>query len=449
MPTMSAPTQFDAVLAKLQARMPTLWLNDRLGQPLPATAPSTASISGAEARMARCAPLLVELFPELSDTDGHIESALMPADNLKAALSCDSTAGGGVWFIKRDDALPVAGSIKARGGFHEVLAVAEEIALTRGLILPDDDRRRLNTPEVRAVFAQYTVAVGSTGNLGLSIGVMAAALGFDAVVHMSADAKAWKKERLRKRGVRVVEHAGDYAKAVAGGRAQALALPHSHFVDDERSDLLFFGYAASARYLAAQLKDAGRQVDAQHPLFVYLPCGVGGAPGGITYGLKALFGEHVHCFFAEPVASPCMLVQLASHSDTPISVYDIGLDNKTDADGLAVGEASHLVAPLMASQLSGVFTVSDTELFLNLRALKASLGVWVEPSAAAGIPGPRWLSDSAQGRAYVERHALDMRQATHVIWSTGGSLVPPEEHRAFHDHADELARRGEAALQIS
>lgn len=447
MPILSAPAQFHAILAELQAKIPILWLNDRLGQPLPATAPSTALIHDVEARMARCAPLLVELFPELTDTDGYIESALMPADGLKAALPCGPAASAGVWFIKRDDALPVAGSIKARGGFHEVLAVAEHIALTRGLISPDDDSRRLNTPEVRAVLAQYTVAVGSTGNLGLSIGVMAAALGFDTVVHMSADAKTWKKDRLRKRGVRVVEHVGDYAEAVAGGRAQALALPHSHFVDDERSDLLFYGYAASARHLAAQLKDAGRSVDAQHPLFVYLPCGVGGAPGGITYGLKALFGQHVHCFFAEPVASPCMLVQLASHSDTPVCVYDIGLDNKTDADGLAVGEASHLVAPLMASQLSGVFTVSDDELFLNLRALKSSLGVCVEPSAAAGINGPQWISTSVQGQAYLEQHAIDMHQATHVIWSTGGSLVPPEALKAFHDHADELARRGEAALQ--
>ncbi len=449
MPSMSASTSFQALLAELQAKTPVLWLNDRLGQPLPSDAPSTDLIADAQTRMTRCAPLLAELFPELNATGGNIESALMPADALKVALSGKGASDTSAWFIKRDDSLPVAGSIKARGGFHEVLALAEQIALTRGLISPDDDRRRLNTPAAREVFAQYTVAVGSTGNLGLSIGVMAAALGFDAVVHMSCDAKAWKKDRLRKRGVRVVEHAGDYAEAVAAGRAQARALPHSHFVDDERSALLFFGYAASARHLAAQLKDAGRQVDAQHPLFVYLPCGVGGAPGGITYGLKALFGAHVHCVFAEPVASPCMLVQLASRSDSPVSVYDIGLDNKTEADGLAVGEASHLVAPLMASQLSGVFTVSDETLFLNLRALKSSLGVRVEPSAAAGIGGPQWITDSPQGRAYVQQHALDMNQATHVIWSTGGSLVPPEALKAFHDHADELARRGESALQTS
>lgn len=438
---MRLPILPEPILAKLQSKSPTLWLNDRFGQALPSQDFSTDAILEAQARMRRCAPLLADLFEELADAGGEIESALMRADSLKPVSAGDPISDDSAWFLKRDDALPVAGSIKARGGFHEVLAVAERIALERDILSSDDDDRRvLASPAAREVFAQYAVAVGSTGNLGLSIGVMAAALGFDTVVHMSADAKEWKKARLRKRGVRVVEHVGDYAQAVAAGRAQAMALARSHFVDDEQSPLLFFGYAASARYLAAQLDAAGRRVDAQHPLFVYLPCGVGGAPGGITYGLKAIFGPHVHCFFAEPVASPCMLVQLASKRDTPVSVYDIGLDNKTDADGLAVGEASHLVAPLMVSQLSGVFTVADDELFLNLRTLKSRLGVSVEPSAAAGLSGPGWMLDSAEGQAYARAHGLDMRQATHVIWSTGGSLVPAEELRGFHDRAEALAR---------
>lgn len=449
MPTMSLPYLPKLLLARLQGKTPTLWVNDRLGQPLAPNSDSTDAILNAQARMQRFAPLLANLFPELAGTDGHIESALMPADALKRVVVRGDADDASAWFVKRDDALPVAGSIKARGGFHEVLAVAERIALEQGLIAAQDDRRVLGSPEARALFAQYTVAVGSTGNLGLSIGVMAAALGFDTVVHMSDDAKAWKKARLRQRGVRVVEHAGDYAKAVAAGRTQASASPRSHFVDDEQSPLLFHGYAASARHLAEQLAAAGRTVDAGHPLFVYLPCGVGGAPGGITYGLKAIFGAHVHCFFAEPVASPCMLVQLASRSDSPVSVYDIGLDNKTDADGLAVGEASHLVAPLMVSQLSGVFTVTDDELFLNLRMLKHTLDVLVEPSAAAGVRGPDWLLNSPEGQAYVRMHDLDMREATHVIWSTGGSLVPPEALKEFLERADALARDPERAGQVA
>ena len=286
------------------------------GGPLPDDAPSLDRIDDAQQRLARCAPLLAGLFPELANAAGQIESRLMPAQALQQQLGGASASGS--WYLKRDDELPVAGSIKARGGFHEVLALAESIALEHGL-LPhaDADRRLLATPQARALFGQYAVTVGSTGNLGMSIGVMAAALGFDAVVHMSADAKEWKKDRLRQRGVRVIEHAGDYAQAVAAGRAQALAAPRSHFVDDEQSELLFFGYAAAAHGLARQLAEAGRKVDAEHPLFVYIPCGVGGAPGGITHGLKALYGDHVHCFFAEPVASPCMLVQLAAGMQTP------------------------------------------------------------------------------------------------------------------------------------
>ncbi|KFG98390.1 serine dehydratase [Burkholderia paludis] len=432
------------LLADLQSHRPLLWLNPHAGSPLPPDAPALAAIATAEARLARCEPLLAELFPELAASGGKIESPLMPADALQRNLSHPADPHG-AWFIKRDDALPVAGSIKARGGFHEVLALAESLAIGHGLLEPDGDRRVLASTAARDLFAAHTVIVGSTGNLGLSIGVMAAALGFESIVHMSTDAKPWKKARLRTRGVRVIEHDGDYAQAVAAGRAQALDGPRSHFVDDEGSPLLFLGYAAGARHLAAQLAAAGRRVDAAHPLFVHLPCGVGGAPGGIAYGLKALFGEHVHCFFAEPVASPCMLVQLAAGPGRPVSVYDAGLDNRTEADGLAVAQASHLVSPLMASLLSGVFTVSDAQLYAQLLAVRHATGVELEPSAAAAVAGPGWLTRSQAGRDYVRRHALDLSRSTHVIWATGGSLVPPEEHRRFHAHATALANAAPGA----
>ncbi|SDI96176.1 D-serine ammonia-lyase [Pseudomonas flavescens] len=422
------------LLENLRARQPLLWCNPALVDSQAGAVQPDAQIEDARQRLARCAPLLMKLFSELESCNGIIESDLQPADALRLAI-LPASQEAGHWFIKRDDQLPVAGSVKARGGFHEVLAFAEGVALEHGLLSDGADRRVLASAEARELFGRYSVTVGSTGNLGLSIGVMAAALGFDAVVHMSADAKQWKKDRLRDRGVRVVEHSGDYAQAVAAGRAQAEQAPRSHFVDDERSPLLFFGYAVAARHLARQLAEHGRKVDAQHPLCVYIPCGVGGAPGGIAYGLKVLFGEHVHCFFAEPVASPCVLVQMAAGCEAPVSVYDIGLDNRTEADGLAVGLASAFVCPLMVERLSGVFTVADDRLYLHMLALKNVMGVEVEPSAAAAIGGPRWLVESAEGQAYASARNLDLRNATHVIWATGGSLVPRRELDRFIAHA--------------
>lgn len=430
--------KLDAILVeKLVAKQPLLWCNPHLAAGDPGSNSIDPRVDEARARLDRCGPLLVQLFPELVTSKGVIESALMPARPFQQATlpGCEQP---GHWFIKRDDQLPIAGSIKARGGFHEVLAFAEKVGAAHGLFAQGEDHTVLASERARALFSQYSVTVGSTGNLGLSIGVMAAALGFDAVVHMSADAKAWKKDRLRNRGVRVVEHEGDYAEAVEAGRALALQSDKCHFVDDERSPLLFFGYAAAAARLAEQLAEQGRPVDADNPLFVYLPCGVGGAPGGITYGLKGLFGEHVHCFFAEPVASPCVLVQLASGSDEPVSVYDIGLDNKTEADGLAVGLASEFVCPLMRKQLSGVFTVADDDLYLQLLALRDSMGVEVEPSAAAGFSGPDWIINSAEGKAYVKHHGINLNNVTHVMWATGGSLVPPIELNGFITKAERI-----------
>jgi len=434
------------LLAGLQKRNPLLWLNPALGSALPKDSPGAADIDEAEARLLRCAGLMAHLFPELQSSEGLIESPLTRAERLQQAMG-DATEPDAAWFIKSDHALPIAGSVKARGGFHEVLAFAEKLALECGVLAHDGDRRELAGAAARELFAQYTVSVGSTGNLGLSIGVMAAALGFRAVVHMSTDAKGWKKDRLRKCGVQVIEHAGDYAQAVAAGRAQSLADPKGYFVDDENSLMLFLGYAVAARRLANQLAAQKRPVDGTHPLFVYIPCGVGGAPGGITFGLKTLFSEHVHCFFAEPVASPCMLVQLAAGDTAPVSVYDIGLDNRTEADGLAVGQASLLVSRLMRAQLSGVFTVTDAQLYVHLHRVAHTEGMLLEPSAAAGFEGPQWLTRSDEGRAYLRQHGLErhMASATHIVWTTGGSLVPREEHEQFQARGQVLAAQEERA----
>jgi D-serine dehydratase len=425
----------------LRTKEPTLWLN-------PAWQPAAEAfalrplgyeaIQLAEVKLARFGILLAHLFPELASRGGIIESEVTAIPRLQAALN----GQGGRWLIKGDHALPVAGSIKARGGIYEVLCHAERVAADAGLVPAHAPRTGLASPAARSLFSRHTVMVGSTGNLGLSIGAMAAALGFRAVVHMSAEAKAWKKDRLRRLGVEVVESTGDYAEAVAAGRRQALADPTAYFVDDENSELLFLGYAVAALRLRLQLAQAGVEVDGAHPLFVYLPCGVGGAPGGVTFGLRHVYGDNVHCFFAEPTASPCVFLALAASTEAPPSVHDLGIDNRTEADGLAVARASPFAVGMIRSLVSGVFTVPDTDLFEDLYRLERAEGMRIEPSAAAGFRGPGWVLGSAAGQAYLERRGLAhaMGEATHLIWTTGGAFLPAAEYEQFR-------QRGQQSLQ--
>lgn len=415
----------------------TSWFN-------PATAPTAealgdvgltaADVADASARLVRFAPYIMRAFPETVASSGIIESGIQPLPALQALLKerYGLATGGGALWLKTDSHLPISGSIKARGGIYEVLKHAEDLALAGGLLQTGDDYAQLDSDKARAFFGQYKIAVGSTGNLGLSIGIMSARLGFRATVHMSADARQWKKDKLRSHGVTVVEYASDYSVAVAEGRKQAESDPSCHFVDDENSTSLFLGYAVAAERLQGQLAAAKIVVDAEHPLFVYLPCGVGGGPGGVAFGLKLAFGDAVHCIFAEPTHSPCMLLGVYTGEHDAVSVQDFGIDNVTAADGLAVGRASGFVGRAMQRLLDGYYTVSDEELYRLLALMERSEGLRLEPSALAGVPGMARVLGEPQGyRARAGLSAERLARATHLVWGTGGGMVPPAEMEVY------------------
>lgn len=396
------------------------------GGPLSAAFPyGMADILEAENRLRRFAPLIARLFPEIPG--GIIESPITEAKRLRSALP--GGARPGRLFIKQDSELGIAGSVKARGGIYEVLKHTEDIAIAHSL-LSRDERGELTGYESLAghgdIFGKYSIQVGSTGNLGLSIGIMSAAIGYRVSVHMSADAAQWKKELLRSKGAEVVEYAGDYGKAVSMGRAACEADPMCYFIDDERSKDLFFGYSTAALRLKAQLMELGVRVDREHPLIVHLPCGVGGAPGGIAFGLKAVFGESVRCFFIEPVNAPCMLA--AFLQGKCVSVSELGLSGRTEADGLAVGRASELAYAAMRSLMDGEFTVDDSRLLPWLRLIHGTEGIFVEPSAAAMLSGAIGLSSPA-GAEYLKASGIPFENAAEVLWATGGGLVPERERR--------------------
>ncbi|MBQ6419718.1 MAG: D-serine ammonia-lyase [Clostridia bacterium] len=435
--TLNVSAFSDPVLPRLSARREVFWIN-------PALSPdngfcegegiTAADVDAASDRLDRFAPLLKKLFPETAANGGLIESPLVGTERLQKALAAAGIPVKGRLMVKMDADLPVAGSVKARGGVYEVLAHTEDLAFRHGLLSgPGDDYLKLADEPARAFFAARKIQVGSTGNLGLSIGIMGAALGYKATVHMSADAKQWKKDLLRKKGAEVLEYDGDYAEAVANGRRLSDIDPDSYFVDDENSKNLFCGYAVAGRRLQAQLKKAGIPVDVDHPLFVYIPCGVGGAPGGVTYGLKSVFGSAVHCFFAEPVAAPCMLLGLASGQYNGICVQDIGLDGKTAADGLAVGRCSAVAAKWIRALLSGEATVRDDALTPDMRLLWQTERLFIEPSAAAAFAPLKALLTTGQGARYLSERLSPAaaENATHILWATGGSLMPEEERKTL------------------
>lgn len=404
------------------------WFNPAIlpyAQGVRATTLSKANVDEAAARLERFAPLIQRLFPETASSGGLIESPLRAIPRFQGLLADRlGTQLAGNLFLKLDSELPISGSIKARGGIYEVLVYAEQLALEAGLLTTSDNYAVLADEPCRHLFSQHTIAVGSTGNLGLSIGTMSAKLGFKSIVHMSTEARQWKKEKLREQGVIVVEHNTDYSQAVAAGRAEAELDPRCHFVDDENSTHLFLGYAVAARRLAQQLQNANRHVDAEHPLFVHLPCGVGGGPGGLAFGLKTQFGDHVHCIFAEPTHCPSMLLGVYTGEHDEICVQDFGLDNLTIADGLACGRPSGFVGKAMQFLIDGYYTVSDEHLSQLLYALYTQENLFIEPSSTAGLVG---IQRVIQDPEYLERIGMTqglLNNATHIAWATGGSLVP-------------------------
>lgn len=355
------------------------------------------------------APFLMEVFPETKKTQGRIISQLKELPAMKKAMGMKK----GRLFGKLDNNLAVAGSIKARGGFYEVLHHAKSLAEKEGFY----KQNPLNILNHREFFNDHEIEVASTGNLGLSIGLISATLGFKVSVHMSADAKQWKKDLLREKGAQVFEYPGDYSAAVQQARASSLE-KESYFVDDEKSPYLFMGYALAAYELEQQLEEKGI-ID--KPLYVYLPCGVGGAPGGITYGLSLLLPE-ARVYFAEPTKAPAVLLGMLTGKHDGIRVSDIGLSGKTDADGLAVGRASSLVGPLMVERIEGVYTIEDEKMLGYLKTLYESEGLKVEPSACAGFKGPEFVDE----------------EGIHIVWITGGKLVPEENFLGYLKKAEHL-----------
>ena len=108
-------------------------------------------------------------------------------------------------------------------------------------------------------------------------------------------------------------------------------------------------------------------------------------------------------------------------------MQDLGIDNVTAADGLAVGRASGFVGRAMQRLLDGFYTLEDQTMYRLLGWLAEEENIRLEPSALAGMPGPQHVSADT---AYQQMHgftAQQLQNATHIVWATGGGMVPEAE----------------------
>lgn len=404
------------LIAKLKSDKEFLWINPNFNKRAIYGEVSSKEINEANNLLLKFAPFLKSVFKELESTNGIIESPLMNLNKF----------GIKNLYLKEDNLLPIAGSVKARGGIFEILKYAETLAANANLIDVEKDYSQFDSDVFRKFFSEYKIQVGSTGNLGISIGLISAKLGFNAIVHMSKDAKDWKKKLLRENGVNVTQYDSNYSEAVKNGRMLSDEDEKSYFVDDEKSINLFLGYSTAALRLKEQLKEKHISVDDKHPLFVYIPCGVGGAPSGILHGLKTVFGENVYVFFVEPVRSASVLLGMSTGLNSKISVHDIDMDGKTEADGLAVGRASELCCESSQNTLSGIFTINENSIFELMKELYKKESVFVEPSAASSMIFTKFLDDD-EFIKFINKEEISPENITHIAWSTGGMLVPESE----------------------
>ena len=147
------------LIQELVALREVAWFNPAIApaaQGLQDVGLTLGDVREASDRLARFAPYIVRVFPQTSDSAGIIESPVRAIPCMQQALSERYSVDlpGKLW-VKLDSHLPISGSIKARGGIHEVLQHAEKLALEAGWLSLDDDYARLDSDEARAFFGRY------------------------------------------------------------------------------------------------------------------------------------------------------------------------------------------------------------------------------------------------------------------------------------------------------
>ena len=75
----------------------------------------------------------------------------------------------------------------------------------------------------------------------------------------------------------------------------------------------------------------------------------------------------------------------------------------------------------------------DAKLYDYMRALWDSEGIFIEPSSCAAYAVPEKLFGTDTGWNYCKARNIPLQNATHIVWATGGRLVPEDIREAYRN----------------
>jgi threonine dehydratase len=225
------------------------------------------------------------------------------------------------------------------------------------------------------------VVTGSSGNHGLAVAALGAALGAHVTVVMAAGASQAKAAAIRKLGADVIPVAGGVADRERHARDYA-----------QRTDATLIPSADDGLVVAGQ-GTVGLEVFADAPDIdaIYVPTGGGGLLAGVCLAADSL-ARRVRIVGVEPKKGRRYSKSLAAGHPIELSPPD------TVADGLRCQRPGEVPFPIIRDRVDQLIGVSDSAIILAMGLLNRC-GIPAEPSGSVALAGA--LQSGCTGRVAV------------------------------------------------
>lgn len=298
-------------------------------------------------------PLTLPTFADVQAAAARLQGQAHRTPVLRSR-SADELLGAQLFF--KCENLQRAGAFKFRGAFNALA--------------------RLSPAQRRSGVVAF-----SSGNHAQAVALSAQILGMPATIVMPKDAPAIKVAATKGYGATIVsydrytENREEISRRLAQDQGLTLIAPYDH------PDVI-----AGQGTAALELFEEAGELDA---LFVCL--GGGGLLAGSALSARAL-APNCRVYGVEPEAGNDGQQSFRSGQIVHISTP------QTIADGAQTQHLGQLTYPIIARDVSDVFTVSDTELVSAMRFLAERMKLLVEPTGCLGFAAIRSAAPWLQGQ---------------------------------------------------